>query len=158
LEKDMKAAAITGALLAALAAGAVATPTFAQPYGYEDDCRQQERSSGTTGAVIGGIAGALLGSNLAAHHGGRAGGTAIGAIAGAALGNSIGRSSAKSCGYSSQAYYDNGYRGSYVQRRDYGRGYDNSYGSNSYGYGRYNQGASSYRPYGGDYNRSYYPY
>jgi Glycine zipper 2TM domain len=156
----MKAAAITGALVAALAAGAVVTPTFAQPYGYayDNDCRQQAHSNGAAGAIIGGIAGAVIGSNLAAHHGGRAGGTALGAIAGAALGNSIARSSTQSCGYSGRAYYDNAYRTSYVERRDYDRGYDNRYGDNSYGYGRYNQDAYAYRPYGGDYSRSYSPY
>lgn len=159
----MKAAAITGALVAALAAGALATPTFAQPYGYDNGC---QRNDGAAGTVIGGIAGALIGSNLASHHGGRAGGAALGGIAGALLGNTISRSSAQSCGYSSQAYYgdtspgyyDNGYRTSYVQRGDYDRGYDNRYGSNTYGYSRYNQGAYSYRPYGGDYSRSRYPY
>jgi hypothetical protein len=152
----MKAAAITGALVAALAAGAVATPTFAQPYGYgyDNDCRSHD--NGTAGAVIGGIA--VIGSNLASHHGGRAGGAALGAVAGAALGNSIARSSAQSCGYSGRAYYDNAYRTSYVERRDYDRGYDNRYGSNNYGYSRYNQGAYGYRPYGGDYSRSYSPY
>ena len=102
----MKTATITGAVIAALAVGALATPSFAQPYGapYNSDCR---RSDGAGGAVIGGIAGALLGSNLAAHHGGRAGGAAIGGVAGALIGNSIARGS-QSCGYQG---YSSGYQG-----------------------------------------------
>lgn len=100
----MKVAAISGAVIAALAAGAVATPSFAQPYrayAYDNDCRA--RSDGAAGAVIGGIAGALLGSNLAAHHGGRAGGAAIGGVAGALIGSSVARSN-DGCRTYSQAY------------------------------------------------------
>jgi hypothetical protein len=122
----MKAAAISGAVIAALAAGALATPTFAQPYrsyAYDNGC--QTRSDGTAGAVIGGIAGALLGSNLASHHGGRAGGAAIGGVAGALIGNSIARSN-DGCRTYSQAYrapvygyrdrYASGYGDSYAYR------------------------------------------
>jgi len=140
----MKAAAITGALVAALAAGAVATPTFAQPYGYarDNDCR----GNGAAGTVIGGIAGALIGSNLASHHGGRAGGAALGAVAGALVGNSVSRSSGASCGYSNQAYDDTSYRAGYVRRYDE-RGYDY----------RYSQPAYSYRAYQG-YDRGYRHY
>src|SRR5471030_1427641 len=114
----MKVAAISGAVIAALATGAVATPSFAQPYrdAYANDCRQDSRGNTTAGAVIGGIAGAVLGSNLAAHHGGRSGGAAIGGVAGALLGNSIARSSNSSCdyqgansGYRTPAYADGGY-------------------------------------------------
>ena len=98
----MKTATISGAVIAALAVGALATPTFAQPYrAYDNGC--QTRSDGTAGAVIGGIAGALLGSNLASHHGGRAGGAALGGVAGALIGNSIARSN-DSCQTYSQAY------------------------------------------------------
>jgi uncharacterized protein YcfJ len=159
----MKAAAITGALVAALAVGAVATPTFAQPYraAYENDCRQ--RNDGAAGTVIGGIAGALIGSNLASHHGGRAGGAALGAVAGALLGNTISRSSSSSCGYSSQAYYDTSDRGGYARSYDsYGSGYayrqnnDRGY-DNRYSNGRYGQTTYSYQPYGG-YDRGYRHY
>jgi hypothetical protein len=101
LENDMKTATLTGAVIAALAVGALATPTFAQPYRAYDNTSC--RSDGTAGAVIGGIAGALLGSNLASHHGGRAGGAAIGGVAGALLGNSIARGN-DSCRSYSQAY------------------------------------------------------
>jgi hypothetical protein len=127
----MKTAAISGALIAALAAGAVAIPTAsaARPYGYASDCR---RSDGTAGTVIGGIAGALLGSSLAPHHGNRAGGAAIGGVAGALIGNSIGRSSG--CSTVSQGYgYDSyGYADRYS-----GSGYS-SYGyAPAYGYTTY---------------------
>jgi hypothetical protein len=126
----MKTAAISGALIAALAAGAVAIPTAsaARPYGYASDCRHD----GTAGTVIGGIAGALLGSSLAPHHGNRAGGAAIGGVAGALIGNSIGRSS--SCSTVSQGYgYDSyGYADRYS-----GSGYS-SYGyAPAYGYTTY---------------------
>lgn len=131
----MKLAAISGAVIAALAAGSVATPTFAQDYrgyGYydsgRDPCQQKKHDSGTTGAVLGGIAGALLGSSLASHHDGRTGGALIGAVAGAALGNNIGRSSAHSSatcdGYVRQGYYG-------------GRSYDSAYyraSDRNYGY------------------------
>jgi uncharacterized protein YcfJ len=132
----MKTAAISGALIAALAAGAVALPTVsaAQPYGYASDCR---RSDGTAGTIIGGIAGAVLGSNLAAHHGGRAGGAAIGGVAGALLGNSIARSGS-SCGtYNQASGYDN--RGYDNQSYGYAESYP-SYGyGQTYGYATYSQ-------------------
>lgn len=141
----MKNAAVTGAVVAALAAGAVAIPSAssAQSYRYNNsDCR----SNGTAGAVIGGIAGALLGSSVAPHHGNRAGGAAIGGVAGAVIGNSIGRSSSD-C--SNQAYYRDGryYRqapsyysnqsyystpGYYSSPSYYSGGYDGRYGYNTY--------------------------
>jgi uncharacterized protein YcfJ len=137
----MKAAAISGAVIAALAAGALATPTFAQPYrgyGYDNDCR----SDGTAGAVIGGIAGAVLGSNLAAHHGGRAGGAALGGIAGALIGNGIARSNdnCRSYGqaYSAPVY---GYSDSYAY------GYDRAYERRDYDHDRpdYDRDGRDYR-------------
>ena len=144
----MKTAAISGAVIAALAAGAVAAPTIAsvQPYGYyNSDCRAKERSNGTAGAVIGGIAGALLGSSVAPHHGNRAGGAAIGGVAGALAGNSIGRSSGKSNCYN-QGYYENGRYYSYDTRR----GYDSRY---------YSPAPTYYAPaptyYGGRYDGRY---
>ena len=152
----MKTAAISGAVIAALAVGALATPSFAQSYRapYNSDCR---RSDGTTGAVIGGIAGAILGSNLAAHHGGRSGGAAIGGVAGALLGNSIARGS-QSCGaqgYSSgysgysRGYQDRSYgyaqptyryaQPTYAYAQPYYGGYDSRYGDNSYSRPRYDR-------------------
>ena len=133
----MKVAMISGAVIAALAAGAIATPSFAQPYGYgyANDCRQ-DRGNAAAGTIIGGIAGAVLGSNLAAHHGGRSGGAAIGAVAGALLGNSIGRSSSQSCDYRD---YDASYR-----TPAYSSGY---YAQPSYGAGYYTQPAYGYRAY-----------
>jgi hypothetical protein len=133
----MKTATVTGAVIAALAVGALATPSSAQTYRgqYSNDCR---RSDGTAGTVIGGIAGALLGSNLAAHHGGRAGGAAIGGVAGALLGNSIGRSSGQSCDYQG---YNNGYRqptyayaAPAYEQPTYGYGQTYRYAQPSYGY------------------------
>jgi hypothetical protein len=138
----MKVAAISGAVIAALAAGSIATPTLAQDYGYagydgRDACQARQHDNGTAGAVIGGIAGVLIGSNLAAHHGGRAGGAAIGGVAGALIGNSIGRSAASSsCDGYSQGYYSSGYET---------RGYDARYGYNGYA-----------APYRTSYDRSYY--
>jgi predicted lipid-binding transport protein (Tim44 family) len=127
----MKLAAITGALVPALAAGSVATPSFAQPYGgygYQDPCQSKTHQSGTTGAIVGGLAGALLGSSLAGSHDGRTGGALIGAVAGAALGNNIGRSNAKSScnGYVRQGYYGSSYNSGYA-RNGYARDgyYDN---------------------------------
>ena len=150
----MKIPAISGAVIAALAVGALATPSFAQSYRapYNSDCR---RGDGTAGAVIGGIAGALLGSNLAAHHGGRAGGAAIGGVAGALLGNSIARGSSQSCDTQS---YNSGYRQpsyayaqptygyaqpryAYAQPSD---GYDTRY-SYSYNRPRYDRDRDDYR-------------
>jgi hypothetical protein len=153
----MKAAAISGAVIAALAAGAMATPSFAQPYGYANDCRQDSRGNGAAGAIIGGIAGAVLGSNLAAHHGGRSGGAAIGGVAGALLGNSIARSSSSSCDYRG---YNSGYRApayssGYYAQPSYG------YAEPSYGYAEpaygYAQPAYGYRTRGDDgYGRDRY--
>src|SRR5580765_2484305 len=127
----MKTAAISGAVIAALAAGAVAIPTAsaAQPYGYGSDgysdCR---RSDGAAGTIIGGIAGAVLGSNLAAHHGGRAGGAALGGVAGALIGNSIARSGNDCRTYSEGYGYDS--RGSgygYAPSYSYSSGYAPAY-------------------------------
>jgi hypothetical protein len=140
----MKTRFITSALIASVAAGALAVPTFAaaQPYGYYDDCRAREHSNGAAGAIIGGIAGALLGSSVAPHHGNRAGGAAIGGVTGAIVGNSIGRSSAKS-----NSYACNGY-----DRRYYSYSAPTYYNGSGYYDGRY------YQPY--DYrSRTYYdPY
>lgn len=86
----MQVRAITGAAIAALAAGAIATPSFAQ-----DPCHQKQHNNGTAGAVLGGLAGAVIGSNVTSHRGSRTGGAIIGGLAGAAIGNNIGRSSAK---------------------------------------------------------------
>ena len=110
----MKIAAFSATALALVAAGAVATPSFAHDYpGYRaaayeraDACQAKQHNKGTTGAVLGGIAGALLGSNIAGH-GERTGGAALGAVAGAVIGANIGRSSAKSSDL--------------CQGRDYGR-------------------------------------
>lgn len=160
----MKTVAISGAVIVALAVGALATPAFAQTYRapYNSDCR---RSDGTAGTVIGGIAGALLGSNLAAHHGGRAGGAAIGGVAGALIGNSIARGSSQSCdtqsynsGYRQPAYVyaqpsyayaqpTYGYaqpRYAYAQPSD---GYDTRYRDNGYSYNRprYDRDRDDYR-------------
>ena len=138
----MKAAATSGAVIAALAAGALATPTFAQPYrgyAYDNDCR----SDGAAGAVIGGIAGAVLGSNLASHHGGRAGGAALGGLAGALIGNGIARSN-DSCHSYSHAYRAPAY------------GYSDRYAYSAPAYGYSDRDAYSYaRP---DYDRYHREY
>ena len=147
----MKVAAFSGAVIAALAAAAVATPSLAQSYGYARDsgCR----SDGTAGTVIGGIAGAVLGSNLAAHHGGRAGGAAIGGVAGALLGNSVARNSCGNRGYSSR-YGSTSYSSGYYSQPGYGytqpayRYAQPSY--RSYGYAQPNYGA-----YRGGYDNRY---
>lgn len=63
----MKVAAISTAVIAALAVSAVAAPSFAQDYrGYasRDPCQESVHNSGTTGALLGGLAGVLIGSNL----------------------------------------------------------------------------------------------
>jgi hypothetical protein len=138
----MKIAALSATALAVVTAGAVATPSFAQDYGYygaDAACHDSQHNSGTTGAVIGGIAGALIGSNLASHHGGRTGGAALGAVAGALVGNSIGRSRAK--------------ESNACDGRDYGRvtyrERQSSYGGDYYrsDYGRSDYGRSDYRSY-----------
>lgn len=151
---------ITGALIAATAASALAVPTFAsaQPYGYyNDDCRAHERSNGTAGTIIGGIAGALLGSSIAPHHGNRAGGAAIGGVAGALIGNSIGRSSAKSNSYACNGYYDGRSYGYSAPTRYYNGGYDGRYGYNNSYYAR--PYTYTYeRPYSYERPRYDYPY
>jgi hypothetical protein len=143
----MRFAAMTGAAMAALAAGAIATPSFAQ----YDPCHAEKHSNGTAGAVVGGIAGALLGSSLAPHHENRAGGAVIGGVAGAVAGNAIGRSSAEnseacrearangyyyapSAGYyaaPTSAYAPSGYydRDGYWHPYAVTRGYYDSYGN-----------------------------
>jgi uncharacterized protein YcfJ len=145
----MQVRVITGAAIAALAAGAIATPSFAR-----DPCEQQKHNNGTAGAVLGGIAGAVLGSNVTHHHGARTGGAIIGGVAGAAVGNSIGRSSTKCDGRYS--YY---YNGRYYDHPVYGNtyyngAYDGRYGYNGYNNGYYNNGYYT-QPY---YNDGYYPY
>jgi len=131
---------ITGAAIAALAATAMATPSFAQ-----DPCHQKQHNNGTAGAVIGGIAGAVIGSNVAGH-GAKTGGSIIGGLAGAAIGNNIGRSSTKCDGrysyYYNGRYYDHPVGDAYYQGR-----YDSRYGYNN---GYYNNG------YNGSYNNGYY--
>jgi hypothetical protein len=134
---------ITGAAIAALAAGAIASPSFAQ-----DPCHQRKHNNGTAGAVIGGLAGAVLGSNVAGH-GARTGGTIIGGVAGAAIGNNIGRSSTHCDGRYS--YY---YNGRYYDHPVYGNnyyngGYDGRYGSNNgyYSNGYYDNNGYYHRPY-----------
>ena len=158
---------ITGALIAATAAGVLAVPTFAaaQPYGYYDDCRAHERSNGTAGTIIGGIAGALLGSSVAPHHGNRAGGAAIGGVAGALIGNSIGRSSAKSNSYACNGYDRRYYSYSAPSYSYDSRGYyapTYSYNSGYYSYDPRYSGYSTYQTYQPSYDydrRTYYdPY
>jgi hypothetical protein len=151
---------ITGALIASVAAGALAAPTFAsaQPYGYYDDCRAHERSNGTAGTIIGGIAGALLGSSVAPHHGNRAGGAAIGGVAGALIGNSIGRSSAKSNSYACNGGYDHRYYS--YDNRGYYSGYSaptyyyNGGDDGRYSYNSYNR-SNRYNSYNGYYSQPY---
>ena len=131
----MKVAAISTAVVAALAVSAAAVPSFAQDYrGYGYDsrspCQEKVHESGTAGALLGGIAGALIGSNLASHHGGRSGGAVLGGLAGAALGNNIARSSAHSSG-ACEGGYDNG---RYAPRVSYYGGYE---GQRYYGQQRY---------------------
>ncbi len=145
----MKTAAISGALVAALAAGAIAIPTAsaAQPYGYDSRGYSDCRNNGAAGTIIGGIAGALLGSSVAPHHGNRAGGAAIGGVAGALIGNSVARSSS-SCGTYNQAY---GYGDrSYGYAQTYpSYGYASSYPT--YGYGQ----SYGYATYGRSYSSGY---
>jgi uncharacterized protein YcfJ len=159
----MKVATISGVVIAALAAGAIATPSFAQPYGYASDCRQDQRSSATAGTIIGGIAGALLGSNLAAHHGGRSGGAAIGAVTGAVVGNAIGRSSGQSCGYQADndGYQAPVYSSGYYAQPAYGYaqpaygyvqpayGYDARYSYSAYDRSHYDRDRDNHRDGGG---------
>jgi uncharacterized protein YcfJ len=124
----MKTAAISGAVIAALAAGAISTPSFARDY-----CHERQHNSGTTGALVGGLAGAVIGSNVAGH-GSRTGGTIIGGLAGAAIGNNIGRSSVK-CdryGYYDRHQYSSTYRGYYDGRYGYNDDYNRAYYDNRY--------------------------
>ncbi|MDE2486143.1 MAG: glycine zipper 2TM domain-containing protein [Alphaproteobacteria bacterium] len=146
----MKTVAITGVAVAALAATAIATPSFAR-----NPCEQQKHNHGTAGAVIGGLAGAALGNSLA-HGGGRTGGTIIGGLAGAAIGNNIGRSSTKCDGY---AYYNGGY----YDRDGHWHGYARTYASpyaGQYGYNSSYRGYDSrpYYDYQDGYASGYYPY
>ena len=140
----MHVRAITGAAIAALAAGAIATPSFAQ-----DPCHQKQHNNGTAGAVLGGLAGAVVGSNVTSHRGSRTGGAIIGGLAGAAIGNNIGRSSTKCDGrytyYNGRSYNQpyNGY---------YNGAYDGRYGNNDY----YRQPYYNQPYYNGDYNNGYY--
>lgn len=130
----MKTAAITGAVLAALAAGALATPSFAR-----DPCQQEKHNKGTAGAVIGGLAGAVLGSNVAGH-GAKTEGSVIGGVAGAAIGNNIGRSGVKCDGYS---YYNP--NGGYYDRDGHWHSYSaNARYNNGYYAGQYGRDTSSY--------------
>ena len=133
----MQVRAITGAAIAALAAAAIATPSFAR-----NPCQQQKHNNGTAGAVIGGIAGAVLGSNVAGH-GAKTEGSVIGGVAGAAIGSNIARSSTK-CS-SRYSYY---YNGRYYDRPVYGETYYN--GAYDGRYGSYSQ------PYYDQYGRPYY--
>jgi hypothetical protein len=132
----MKIRALSATALALVAAGAVATPSFARDYGYyatEAACHDKQHDAGTTGAVLGGLAGALLGSSVAGH-GSRTGGAVIGGLAGALVGNSIGRSSAKdshACearDYGRVDYRARRYYGGDYYRTDYRPYRDNPYG------------------------------
>jgi hypothetical protein len=145
----MRTAAITGAVIAALAAGAIATPTFARDY-----CH----NNGSTGAIVGGLAGAAIGAGVAGHHN-QAGGAVIGGLAGALAGNAIARSQNHCDHYSDYrngGYYDNqpAYNGDY-NNGYYDNGYyDNGrYGYNNYYAPRYYSGYNN-----GYYNNGYYPY
>jgi uncharacterized protein YcfJ len=151
----MKTKAFAGAALALLAAGAVATPSLAQDYGYygydNGYCQAQRHDNGAAGAVVGGVLGALLGSSVAPHHANRAGGAAIGAVAGALIGNSVARSGS-SCdrGYNSYAYaqptYSYGYAQPYGVSYDYAyRGYDRDRGYDHDRYDRDRQDRDGWR-------------
>ena len=166
----MKVAAISTAVVAALAVSAAAVPSFAQDYrgyGYDnrDPCQEKTHNNGTAGALLGGIAGALIGSNLASHHGGRSGGAVLGAVAGAALGNNIARSSAKSSGaceggyynsrYTPQSYYGGRYEA--TPQSYYGGRYEAPrYAPTAYRYeGAYGSGGYRHEHYDGGYYRPY---
>ncbi len=141
---------LSGILIAAVAAGAIASPALAHDEGRYDrgyvqsyDCRDS-RGGAAAGTLFGALAGAAIGSNVA-HRGDRTGGALVGAFAGGLIGNGIGRSADhNACGYSnyggyrSDTRYDrydgyNPYRRGH-DRSDYGRyrpagqyGYDYSY-------------------------------
>ena len=87
----MKIALVSGALVAAIAAGAIATPSFAQDYrGYSRDRGYASCGDGAaTGTVVGAVTGGFLGSQVAGR-GNRTGGTLIGAGLGAVAGHHIG--------------------------------------------------------------------
>lgn len=139
----MRVAAISGVVIAALTAGAVATPSLSQTYyDGQDACRHAQHSRGTTGAVVGGIAGAVIGSNATHHHGARTGGAILGGLAGAAVGNSLGRSSAKSSSACRGYTYYNG-RYYYDRRYGYNSNYHPYYNNGYYNDGYYN----NYDPY-----------
>jgi len=121
----MKFAPVTLALTAAIAAGSLATPSFAdhdrsgryydsrndrssnygynnryyQPAGdyayYEDACRDEKKKRRNTGAAVGAVAGAAVGSQVAGR-GAKTEGAVLGAVVGAIAGAEIGRKSAKS--------------------------------------------------------------
>ena len=110
--------AISLALVAAVTAGAAATPTFARDYGYDrayasnqgydrsyhDSCRSQ--GGAAAGTIIGALAGAIFGSNVAGH-GAKSEGGVIGAVAGGVIGNRIGHSADNSnCDRSHYGYSD----------------------------------------------------
>ena len=90
----MRTAIVTGAILAATAASAIAAPAFAQDYRYGDrgsyaydqryqsPCHDSKQSGAAVGTVLGAIAGGLIGSNVAGR-GDRTAGTVVGAVAGA---------------------------------------------------------------------------
>ena len=129
-----KIAAISATALAVVSAAAVATPSFAQPYGYGayEACRAKKNDSGTTGALIGGLAGAVLGSQIASR-GDRTEGAVIGGLAGVVLGGAVGRSSAKS----SNACEARDYGRAAYRRAYYDDRYDGRYDYRDYRYGGY---------------------
>lgn len=132
----MKIASAAAAMAAIVAAGSLATPSFAQDYGaygygdnYRNPCQQAQHDGGTGGGVLGALAGAVIGGNVA-HGGGRTGGAIIGALAGAAIGDNIGRASAENSGACEGAdygRYDQTYYSGVAYRAypyDRGYGYD----------------------------------
>ena len=172
----MKIALVSGALVAAIAAGAIATPSFAQDYrgpgrSYDRGYASCGRDGAATGTVVGAVTGGFLGSQLSGR-GDRTGGTILGALAGGLFGNAIGRSSSHNS-YACDSQYRSSYGRDQYGQADYGRTYysgsNSNYGSGarnwsdsdrSNGYdqnddrgrrsGRYDQGHGSY--YGdGDY-------
>ncbi len=166
----MKVAAISTAVVAALAVSATAVPSFAQDYrgyGYDgrDPCQEKVHESGTAGALLGGLAGVLIGSNLASHHGGRSGGAVLGGLAGAALGNNIARSSARSSG-ACEGGYDNSryaprvsYNGGYEGQRYYGQQrYEGRYEAPRYEAPRYESRPYHETRYDGDRDAAYRSY
>ncbi len=154
----MKFAPAAAAMAAIVAAGSLATPSFAQDYGsygydngYRNPCQQAQHDSGTGGGVLGALAGAVIGSNLAAHSGGRPGGAILGAMAGAAIGNNIGRASAKQSGVCDGADY-----GRYNQGYYSGVAYRTYSYQPRYGYDRYGDYHRHHHHYDRDGYRGYY--